>query len=339
MIRTHLRAGNRWWLVLGLGLVATCWGVDLRAQDQDGFGPSRNIRRPSPNRADLSEATALLEAAIRSLYTTIEPGKTDVSPNELLAYADLRSLRLYAGALEVAGWALDQVADDYNRYETQGAYRGGRGRVTDVQAQIALERYRACRETVRSLLQRVRTTAVLAEHQISFCDPGVGHQWRQDVLPALRDTIAATDPLFEDNVVYQRYGVPGQQQARVVPAAGGGIPNEAVEVARNPRYQPYEGQGQGQGRYFEIRAFGGEIRVKAIRYRNHERSFGVLGTSAIREVVVNQIVEPGAPLFIPCNRGRWVDISDLEIEWDAGERGRKAYGMIELVESSPNDRN
>jgi hypothetical protein len=341
MNRTDISTGSRWWVVLGLVLTTACWSSDLTGQDQDGFGPQRNIRRPPPggNRIDLSEATALLEAAIRSLYVTIEPGKTDVSPNELLAYADLRSLRLYAGALEVAGWALDQVADDYNRFETQGAYRGGRHRAPDVQAQLALERYRACRETVRSLLQRVRTTAVLAEHQISFCDPGVGHQWRHDVLPALRDTIAATDPLFSEDVVYQRYGVPGQQPRVVPAAAGGGIPNEAVEVARNPTYQPYEGQGQGKGRFFEIRAFGGEIHVRGIRYRHHERSFGVLGTSAVREMPVDQIVEPGAPLFIPCNRGRWVDMTDLEIEWEPGARGRKPFGTIELVESSPNDRN
>ncbi|HTI52561.1 MAG TPA: hypothetical protein VL475_16470, partial [Planctomycetaceae bacterium] len=286
----------------------------------------------------LSEATAILESAIRTLYVTIEPGKNDVSSNELLAYADLRSLRLYAGALEVAGWSLDQAVTDYNRYESSGAYRGGRGRVTDAQAQIALERFRASRETVRTLLQRVRTTAVLAEHQISFCDPVVGQQWRKEVVPALRDTINATDPLFAEEVAYQRYGVPGQQ-AKVIPAGGAGIPNEAVEVGRYPQYQPYDGQGQGRGRYFEIRAFGGDIRVKAIRYRNHENAFGVLGTSGVRELPIDQVVEPGAPLFIPCNRRRWVDISDLEIEWEPAQRGRKPYGLIELVESSPDDRN
>jgi hypothetical protein len=317
-----------------LGLMIVGWVSPLRAQD--GFAPTQ-IRRPTPQ-TDLSEATAILESAIRTLYVTIEPGKNDVSSNELLAYADLRSLRLYAGALEVAGWSLDQAVTDYNRYESSGAYRGGRGRVTDAQAQIALERFRASRETVRTLLQRVRTTAVLAEHQISFCDPVVGQQWRKEVVPALRDTINATDPLFAEEVAYQRYGVPGQQ-AKVIPAGGAGIPNEAVEVGRYPQYQPYDGQGQGRGRYFEIRAFGGDIRVKAIRYRNHENAFGVLGTSGVRELPIDQVVEPGAPLFIPCNRRRWVDISDLEIEWEPAQRGRKPYGLIELVESSPDDRN
>lgn len=321
-------------VAFALGLGAVIWG-SFGIQAQDGFSPTR-VRRPTP--PDLSQSTALLEAAIRSLYVTIEPEKNDTSPNELLAYSDLRSLRLYAGALEVAGWALDQCFSDYQRYDTAGAYRNGWNRVSDARAQSALELYRARRETVRSLLQRVRTTAVLAEHQISFCDAGVGQQWRQEVVPALRDTIAATDPLFEEDVAYQRYGVPGQQ-ARVVPAAGtSGVPNEAVDVTRNPTYQPYEGQGEGQGRYFEIRAFGGDVNVKAIRYRNHENAFGVLGTSVVREISVDQVVEPGAPLFVPCNRKRWVSISDLEVEWEPGQRGRKPYGIIELVESSPDDR-
>lgn len=338
MIRNRLTPRNRWWL--GLSLMAGLCGSQIGAQDPDGFAPPRGRypSHPNHNHIDLSEATALLEAAVRALYVTIEPGKNDVSPNELLAYADLRSLRLYAGALEVAGWSLDQVADDYHRFETQGAYRGGRGRVSDVQAQLALERYRACRETVRSLLQRVRSTAVLAEHQISFCDPGVERQWRQEVLPALRDTIDATEPLFQAQVVYQRYGIPGQQ-ATVITASGNGIPNEAVEVGRYPVYQPYDGQGRGQGRYFEIRAYGGEVLVKGIRYRSHENSFGVVGTSAIREITVNQVVEPGAPLYIPCNRKRWVDVSELQVEWQPGSRGRKPYGTIELVEDCPDDRN
>lgn len=332
MIRTH----SRWWLAMGLGLVVAAAGFE--AQAQDGFAPTRVRRPPTQPVPDLSEATAVLESAIRSLYVTIEPGKNDVSPNELLAYSDLRSLRLYAGALEVAGWSLDQCATDYNRYNSAGAYRGGRGRVTDAQALAALERYRASRETVRSLLQRVRTTAVLAEHQISFCDPYVGQQWRQEVVPALRDAIAATEPLFEEEVAYQRYGVPGQQ-ARVVPASGNGVPNEAVEVAKNPNFQPYDGQGRGKGRYFEIRAYGGDVAVKSIRFRSHEDAFGAFGTSNTREITVNQVVEPGAPLYVPCNRKRWVDISDLEIEWEPGQRGRRAFGQIELVENSPDDRN
>jgi hypothetical protein len=306
------------------------------ALSQDDFSPTRSRRPQAPN---LSEATALLESAVRNLYKVIEPGTNDSSPNELLAYSDLRTLRLYSGALEVAGWSLEQSAEDYQRYEGSGAYRGGRGRITDERALIALERYRAYRETVRSLLQRVRSTAVLAEHQISFCDPEVGRQWRQDVLPSLRDAIAATDPIFETEIAYQRYGIPGQTSTRVVPAAGSGVPNEAVEVARNPTWQPYEGRGRGQGRYFEIRAYGGDVLVKAIRFRNHENAFGLLGTSLVREITVDQAVEPGAPLYIPGNRNRWIDISELEVDWEPVQRGRKVYATIELVETSPDDRN
>ncbi|MFN0050637.1 MAG: hypothetical protein ACKV0T_00510 [Planctomycetales bacterium] len=335
MIRRNMFTRIRGKLWLGLVLIVATSAV---ARGQDGFSATR-VRRPAPSSSSsLSEATAILESAIRTLYKTIEPGNNDSSPNELLAYSDLRALRLYAGALEVAGWALEQAVDDYNRYETAGAYRGGRGRTTDLQALAALERYRASRETVRSLLQRVRTTAVLAEHQISFCDPTVGQDWRQDVLPALRDTIAATDPLFAEEVVYQRYGVPGQQ-AKVIPAGGSSVPSDAVEVARNPTYQPYEGQGRGQGRYFEIRAYGGDVRVKSIRFRNHENAFGVLGTSGVREIAIDQVVEPGTPLFVPCNRNRWVDVSDLEVDWEPAQRGRKAFGLIELVENNADDQN
>ena len=158
---------------------------------QGGYGP-RETRRPEP--PSLSESTALLESAVRNLYKSIEPGNDQSSPNELLAYADLRSLRLYTGALEVAGWSLEKVWDDYQNYLDRGVYRD-RSRLTDRNALAAFERYQAARETVRTLLQRVRSTAILAEHQLSFCDPQVAIEWRQEVLPTLRDCIAATDPI------------------------------------------------------------------------------------------------------------------------------------------------
>ena len=167
---------------------------------QGGYAP-RETRRPEP--PSLSESTALLESAVRNLYKSIEPGNDQSSPNELLAYADLRSLRLYTGALEVAGWSLEKVWDDYQNYLDRGVYRD-RSRLTDRNALAAYERYQAARETVRTLLQRVRSTAILAEHQLSFCDPQVAIEWRQEVLPTLRDCIAATDPIFEEEVVYQR---------------------------------------------------------------------------------------------------------------------------------------
>ncbi|MGQ0637200.1 MAG: hypothetical protein ACT4QC_21535 [Planctomycetaceae bacterium] len=333
MLHTHAVTRSARRLLIGLACLAA---TAAYAQAQTDDFSSTRIRRPDP--PNLSEATAILEAAVRSLYATIEPSSNNTSPNELLAYADLRSLRLYSGALEVAGWALEQSADDYNRYDRSGAYRAGRGRVNDTNALLALERFRACRETVRTLLQRVRTTAVLAEHQISFCDIQVGRQWRQEVLPALRETIAATDPVFEEEVVYQRYGVPGQT-ATIIQAGGTGIPEEAVEVGRYPTYQPYEGQGRGRGRYFEIRAFGGAVRVVAIRFKSHENAFGLVGTSTTREITINQTVQPGEPLFIPCNRQRWVDVSELEIEWEPAQRGRKVYGLIELAESTGDERN
>lgn len=335
-MRTHSVRGNSRWLTWGLGLVVAA-NLAASAVAQDGFRstPSRDSRsRGVPN---LSEATAILEAAVRNLYTTITPGN-DTSPNELLAYADLRVLRLYTGALEMAGWSLEQAMNDYNRYLDAGAYRGGRSRISDQNALIAHDRYHAYRETVRSLLLRVRTTAVSVEHQVSFCDPQLSREWRSEVLPALRDTIAATEPLFEEEYAYQRYGIPGQTATRVIPTAGGGVPRDAADVARMPTFRPYDGQGRGQGRYFEIRAYGGAVNVSAIRFRNHENAFGVLGTSAIKEITVNQTAEPGQPLYIPCNRNRWADISELEVDWENGERGRKAFATIELVESVPDNR-
>lgn len=342
MIRNYVVEEARRRLLAALALVMSCAcpafaqnGAYVFSQNGAAYDPAQ-IRRPDV--PDLSEATAIFESAIRSLYVTIEPGSNVTSPNELLAYSDLRCLRLYAGALEVAGWNLDKCSDDYRHFDGAGAYHGGRGRVPDADAQIALERFRAARETVRSLLQRVRTTAVLAEHQISFCDPQVGRQWRQDVLPALRDTVAATDPIFEPEIVYQRYGVPGQQPA-VIQASATGIPGDACDIGRYPTYRPYDGQGRGQGKYFQIRSFGGDVRVKSIRCKNHENAFGLVGTSAICDIPVNQVVAPGEPFYVPCNRGRWVDISDLEIEWEPVQRGRKVYGMIELVENCPTTRN
>ena len=87
----------------------------MHTSAQDGFrGPTQPdaARRNEPHThrrqgPSLSESTAILEAAVRTMYMRIEPGN-DTSPNELLVYADLRALRLYTGALEVAGWSLEQ---------------------------------------------------------------------------------------------------------------------------------------------------------------------------------------------------------------------------------------
>lgn len=340
------RVGDyRRWALVGMALVAVS-SMAVRGLAQDGFRAATREDRvrdghyhPHGTSPSLSEATALLEAAVRTMYKNIEPGTDDASPNELLAYADLRALRLYTGALEVAGWSLEHAAADYQRFQTSGAYRGGYRSVTDQQAVAAWEKYRSYRETARTLLYRVRETAVSVEHQVSFCDPSVSREWRQVVLPVLRDTIAATEPMFEEQFAYQSYGIPGQTVSRIVQGPGNGIPAGAVEVNKTPTYQPYNGQGRGQGRYFEVRAFGGPIRVVAIRFRSQENAFGLLGTSGVREVRVDQVVEPGRPLFVPGNRRRWVDVSDLEVDWESADRGRRVYGTIDLVESSPEDQN
>ncbi|HVW02668.1 MAG TPA: hypothetical protein VHB77_20090 [Planctomycetaceae bacterium] len=331
-------------------------------------GAHHNARNGQGGAPTLSEATAILESAVRALYKSIEPGDQP-SPNELVAYADLRALRLYTGALEVAGWDLEQAANaippnggygynnggnGYNNGNGQGnnpgdgtvfGYRpngngnggNGNGRPSiprDDQSGSDRERYLAFRETVRTLLFRVRTTAVAVEHQVSFCDPQVAQAWQRDVVPALMDTIAATQPLFMEQESFVSYHVPGQQP-RVIQTSTSGIPDNAVEVAANPEFQPYDGKGRGQGRYFVVKAFGGPIRVKVIRYRSHENAFGVLGTSVVRELSIDQIAAPNQPLFVPCNRDRFVDLSGLEIEWESADNRRKTFGSIDLVADRP----
>ena len=167
----------------------------------------------------------------------------------------------------------------------------------------------------------------------------MNREWRHAVLPVLRDTIASAEPMFEEHYAFQSYGIPGQTVPRIVQTSGTGIPSSAVDVGKSPTYQPYNGQGRGRGRYFEVRSFGGPVRVSMIRFRCQENAFGLLGTSTIREVTVNQIAEPGRPLYVPGNRGRWVDVSDLEIVWENADRGRRTFATIDLVESSPDDQN
>src|SRR5436190_15148898 len=84
-------------LCAGLMLV-----VSSPAFTQSNIRPTAAISQPRHEVPELSEATALLESSVRAMYQNIEPG-SDTSPNELLAYADLRALRLYTSALEVAG--------------------------------------------------------------------------------------------------------------------------------------------------------------------------------------------------------------------------------------------
>jgi hypothetical protein len=59
----------------------------------------------------------------------------------------------------------------------------------------------------------------------------------------------------------------------------------------------------------------------------------------IRELTVDAVVQPGQPLYVPCNRGRMVDMSELEVEWGPADRGsRRALATIDLVENN-DDRN
>lgn len=298
-----------------------------------GYDPHAGHSHSGPT---LSEATAILEAAVRTLYKHIEPGE-DPSPNELIAYADLRALRLYTGALEVAGWDLEQASQLYSELDS-ARYRGRvRDLPTDARTLAARERYLAFRETVRTLLLRVRTTAVAVEHQVSFCDPRVSREWRNEVGPALTDVINATTPLFVEQDTFTAYSAPGQR-ARPISNNNNpnGIPTDAVEVARAPVYRPYNGEGRGQGRYFEIRAFGGPVRVKRIRYVSHESSFGVLNSNVTRELTVDQVATPQAPLFVPCLRDRFVDLSQLEVEWENADPRRSSFAAIDVVGDRPN---
>jgi hypothetical protein len=360
MVQVQGTAHRNWLrgIICGLLFGATCF---VAAQDQfsaprvnanryngananynANYNSSSGAYNPIPGSAarsvpGLSESTAILESSVRTLYKHIEPGD-DPSPNELIAYADLRALRLYTGALEVAGWDLEQSQQTYQEIDS-ARYRGRiRDLPTDPRTQQARERYLAFRETVRTLLYRVRSTAVAVEHQVSFCDPRVTREWQSEVVPALLDVIAATQPMFLEQDTFSAYAAPaGRFRPTVNPNLPNGVPPEAAEVARSPVFRPFNGEGRGQGRYFEIRAFGGPIRVKRIRYVSHESNFGVIQNSVTRELAVDQIASPQEPLFVPCNRERFVDLSNLEIEWDnAGNRG--AYGVIDVVADRPGER-
>lgn len=349
MMMTQIQGGSRGgqWLrgiIGGVALSAMC--IAAIAQDDllnprgpaaSGYTSSRGVPDRGQSVPSLSEATALLEAGVRTLYQHIEPGE-DPSPNELIAYADLRALRLYTGALEVAGWDFEQATQAYSQLDS-ARYRGRvRDLPTDPRSIQARERYLAFRETVRTLLYRVRTTAVAVEHQVSFCDPRVNREWRIEVVPALTDVIAATQPLFQEQDAYVSYGVPGARTRPVSTTTANGVPTDAVEVARAPVYRPFNGEGRGQGRYFEIRAFGGPVRVKRIRYVSHESNFGVLSSNVTRELAVDQIATPQEPLFVPCLRDRFVDLSQLEVEWDNADPRRKAFAAIDIVGDRPNGR-
>jgi len=331
-----LRKGSHVWLA---GLVGTLvLSVTSFATAQDSFGATGTRSRTGGFVPSLSEATAILESAVREMYQNIEPGDNP-SPNELIAYADLRALRLYTGALEVAGWDLEQASNDYRNLDASG-FRGRRWDVapTDQRVLAARDKYLAFRETVRTLLYRVRSTAVAVEHQVSFCDPRVSREWRSQVVPALLDVINATQPLFETRESaggYANGNGPRNNGPRVYTT--GTIPQDAVEVSRNAVYRPFNGQGRGEGRYFEVRAFGGPIRVKRIRYVSHENNFGVISTSVQRELNVNQIASPSEPLYVPCNRERYVDLSQLEVEWESADPRRTAHGIIDVLNDIPNN--
>lgn len=360
MTMIRFRGTHGWKAAAAALLVASSLSGTVMAQD--GFRPDaprpgdRDYRGPAPisgpiapnrgpvgvptNNATVSiaEATAVLESVVRTMYSHIEPGREN-SPNELTAYADLRVLRLYAGALEVSGWSLQQSYQDFLRFRNGGHYRDGYSHISDHKAQAAYDRYRAYRETVRTMLLRIRTTAVFVEHQVSFIgDPQVAAEWRQEVYPALLDTYAAVEPLLiDEQYTHQRYTPYGQAASTtIIPVAANGLPQNAVEVqARLTTHVPYDGRGHGRGRYFEIRSFGGPIRVRGIRYSSYESGSGM---TLPKELTVDEVVQPSRPLFVQCNRGRRVDASQIEIIWESTQRGNgRVYGSIDLVDASPAD--
>lgn len=315
--------------VAALAFCASFWGFAPTPAGAQTYKPA-DLYRDSSQVMSLSEATALLESAVRDLYHRIEPGQ-DPSPNELIAYADLRALRLYTGALEVAGWDFENATAqfsraDYDRYRYNST-------INDDKIRQARDRYLAFRETVRTLLFRVRMTAVSAEHQISFCDSQAIRDWQDLVYPALVDTIRATQPMFYEDDDFQRYQAPGSAaNTNVVPTSNGIDPN-AVEVRNAQIYAPYEGKGQGTGRYFEVKAFGGPLRVKQIRYVEINRNFNTIDTNSERVVPMNgAIIDANSAIYIPCNRGRSVDVTNIRIEWEPTDRNRRTYGLIDLVE-------
>lgn len=284
----------------------------------------------------LSESTALLENAVRELYQKIEPGQ-EPSPNELIAYADLRALRLYTGALEVAGWDFENAASNFSQadYET---YRYN-SNIGDDRIRQARDRYMAFRETVRTLLFRVRMTAVSAEHQISFCDSRAVREWQSNVYPALIDTIRSTQPLFYDDASdSMRYHAPGTTASNIIQTSSG-VPSNAVEIRDRGTFKPFDGKGQGTGRYFEVKAFQGPIRLKQIRFIEIDRTFNTIDSRAERVISLNnRVVEANSAAYIACNRDRMVDVTRIEIEWEPADGSRRTYGSIDLVGDIPQQR-
>lgn len=332
----QISSPKRLTMALTLGLCSSLWmATPGMAQ---GYRPNSSPTYNSGSTPNLSEATAVLESAVRNLYQKLEPGQ-DPQPNELIAYADLRVLRLYTGALEVAGWDLEHAANDFSQQD-YSRYRYN-SQINDERMAQRRERYLSFREAVRNLLLRVRSTAVSVDHQISFCDPRAIQEWRQEVVPALDDTIAATQPLFYDDDDAARYHTPGQQasnnQPNIVPTSSG-LPQNAVEVAKFPTFQPYEGKGQGTGRYFEVKAFGGPVMIRKIRFRQVDNANSTIGSSTPRELVINKVIEADQVMYFACNRDRMVNLTRMEIEWENADGRRKGFGSIDLVSEIPNQR-
>ncbi|MFO1022081.1 MAG: hypothetical protein U0903_15515 [Planctomycetales bacterium] len=164
------------------------------------------------------------------------------------------------------------------------------------------------------------------------------------MVPALDDTIAATQPLFYDDDDAARYHAPGQQasipsnkQPNIVPTSSG-VPENAVEVGKFPHYLPYDGKGQGSGRYFEVKAFGGPVMIRKIRFRQIDNANSTIGSSVPRELVINKVIEADQVMYFACNRDRMVHLTKMEIEWENADGRRKGFGSIDLVSEIPNQR-
>lgn len=88
---------------------------------------------------------------------------------------------------------------------------------------------------------------------------------------------------------------------------------------------------KGKARYVKIEAWGGDLKVKSVKFTIIEAVFDYLTFDYQTELRVNRDATPAKALLLEVERGRSADVSAIEIDWDPSG-GRQVYARVSLVE-------
>jgi len=241
-----------------------------------------------------------LDRGAADLVRAIERSDDFDRGRDNLVIADLTAFRVYARSLR-------EVAE-----EARGGWVRGRPPV----------RYRTSLGKMRQQVLRLRVTAANVESEITVERPTMANTWNRLMRSSL-------DPLVQ-MVLSLRVVARPPPPPPPPPDPGGRPPAGFVRVAAKQTYQAPAAL-KGRASAIRIEAYGGNLKIKSVKFTITEMAFGYFEIDHERTIRVNQDVRPGRPMAVQVDRGNVQDISKIEVEWEP-DRRQRCFGRVTLTE-------